>query len=79
MVQLKNSFKFRDKLMKNNLLKNSSIAATLLASFICVTSAFAQTSVWKVSKGNDHIYLAGTVQILPVSELPYQPRFPWSL
>ncbi len=61
--------------MKNNLLKKSSIAATLLASFICATTAFAQTSVWKVSKGNDHIYLAGTVHILPVSELPLPTEF----
>jgi uncharacterized protein YbaP (TraB family) len=31
--------------------------------------------VWKVSKGNDHIYIGGTVHILPASEFPLPKEF----
>jgi uncharacterized protein YbaP (TraB family) len=61
--------------MKSNVVKKSTIVAILLTSFIYATTAFAQTSVWKVSKGNDYIYLAGTVHILPASELPLPTEF----
>ena len=38
-------------------------------------SALAESSVWKVSKGNDHIFIGGTVHILPASEFPLPVEF----
>lgn len=38
-------------------------------------TAQAQSSVWKVSKGNDHIFIGGTVHILPASEFPLPKEF----
>lgn len=38
-------------------------------------NAIAETSVWKVSKGNDFIYVAGTVHLLPVNEYPLPSSF----
>ncbi len=36
---------------------------------------FAETSVWKVSKGDDFIHVAGTVHLLPASEYPLPSAF----
>ncbi len=38
-------------------------------------SAFADSSVWKVSKNNHHIYLGGTVHTLPSSQFPLPEEF----
>ena len=55
--------------------KHLFIGATLIAmSFVSLT-AHAQSSVWKVSKGNDYIFIGGTVHILPPSELPLPKEF----
>ncbi|MDO6425998.1 TraB/GumN family protein [Thalassotalea sp. 1_MG-2023] len=35
----------------------------------------ADTSVWKVSKGEDQVYIGGTVHILPASEFPLPAEF----
>ena len=44
-----------------------------------VTSAIAdnesQTSVWKVSNGEDAVYVGGTIHILPISEFPLPNQF----
>ena len=44
-----------------------------------VTSAIAdtesQTSVWKVSNGEDAVYVGGTIHILPISEFPLPSKF----
>lgn len=51
------------------------ITASLLAmSFVSLTVQ-AESSVWKVSKGNDHIFIGGTVHILPPSEFPLPKEF----
>jgi uncharacterized protein len=51
------------------------IAASLLAmSFVSLTVQ-AESSVWKVSKGNDHVFIGGTVHILPTSEFPLPKEF----
>jgi len=51
------------------------IAASLLAmSFVSLTVQ-AESSVWKVSKGNDHVFIGGTVHILPPSEFPLPKEF----
>jgi uncharacterized protein YbaP (TraB family) len=55
--------------------KHLFIGASLLAmSFVSLT-AQAQSSVWKVSKGNDYIFIGGTVHILPPSEFPLPKEF----
>lgn len=61
--------------MTKSIYKQLFIAASLLAvSFISLT-AHAQSSVWKVSKGTDHLFIGGTVHILPPSEFPLPKEF----
>lgn len=38
-------------------------------------SAHAESSVWKVSKGSNYLYLGGTVHALPASEYPLPKEF----
>lgn len=61
--------------MKFITLKTFITTIGLIAASIFNSSSFADTSVWKVSKGNDHIFLGGTVHILPVSEFPLPKEF----
>ena len=58
-------------------MKNFSVrklALTLGLAFCTVTTSFAstgaddKTSVWKVSNGEDTVYVGGTIHILPISE-----------
>jgi len=51
------------------------MGTSLLLSSISSFTALAESSVWKVSKGNDHIYIGGTVHILPASEFPLPKEF----
>jgi uncharacterized protein YbaP (TraB family) len=51
------------------------VISTILLSSIASLNVFAKSSVWKVSKGNDHIYIGGTVHILPASEFPLPKEF----
>ncbi|PKG81559.1 TraB/GumN family protein [Colwellia sp. 75C3] len=51
------------------------IATALIAINFISFTAQAQSSVWKVSKGNDHIFIGGTVHILPPSEFPLPTEF----
>jgi uncharacterized protein YbaP (TraB family) len=53
----------------------SSVLATLLLLSAVSHQVLAKSSVWKVSKGDDYIYLAGTVHILPPSEFPLPLEF----
>jgi len=61
--------------MKNLILKKLAVAATLITASAFNQQAMAESSVWKVSKGNDHVYIGGTVHILPVSEFPLPKEF----
>ena len=38
-------------------------------------TAFADTSVWKISKGNRHIYMGGTVHVLSKADYPLPASF----
>ncbi|ALO36204.1 conjugative transfer protein GumN [Colwellia sp. MT41] len=50
--------------------------ATLFTTMSLVSlTALAESSVWKISKGNDHIFIGGTVHILPPSEFPLPVEF----
>lgn len=61
--------------MKLNTLVTRCCSALLLGSALVSTSALAQSSVWKVSKGNDYLYIGGTVHLLPPSAFPLPPEF----
>ena len=50
---------------------------TVLASLILVASplTLASSPVWKISKGDDHIYLGGTIHVLAEADYPLPPAF----
>lgn len=50
------------------------MSSVILASFV-MSDACAKSSVWKVSKGDDYVYIGGTVHILPPSEFPLPKEF----
>lgn len=52
-----------------------SVLAITAAALLLPAQALAASSVWKVSKGSDHLYLGGTVHLLPVSEFPLPAEF----
>lgn len=52
-----------------------SVSAALLAATFSSASALAETSMWKVSKGNDYVYIGGTVHLLPESAFPLPAEF----
>jgi len=57
-------------------LKAASLMATGLGVlWLPISVAFADSSVWKVSKGDDHIFLGGTVHILSESDYPLPDEF----
>lgn len=61
--------------MKLNTLVTRNCGAFLLGSALLSTSVLAQSSVWKVSKGDDYLYIGGTVHLLPPSAFPLPPEF----
>ena len=54
--------------------KNVASITVILASLMSA-QVWAESSVWKVTKGNDYIYIGGTVHILPPSEFPLPAEF----
>lgn len=50
-------------------------ATVLMSSCLLATTVQAQSSVWQVSKGNDSLFIGGTVHILPESEMPLPVEF----
>lgn len=61
--------------MKLNKIFKVSFGAALLATAFSSASVFADTSMWKVSKGNDYLYIGGTVHLLPESAFPLPAEF----
>ena len=61
--------------MKTTLLSKIMLASAIFTASLTSSYVAAETSVWKISKGNDHIYLGGTIHILPVSEFPLPKEF----
>jgi len=43
--------------------------------FLLYNPALAETSVWKISKGNRHLYMGGTVHVLSKADYPLPPSF----
>ncbi|QDG39940.1 TraB/GumN family protein [Alteromonas mediterranea] len=63
-------------------MKNFSIHKLLFSLGLAVSSVTtavadtdSQTSVWKVSNGEDAVYVGGTIHILPISEFPLPSEF----
>jgi uncharacterized protein len=54
---------------KTTWIKKFALASTV-AALLCPTSALAETSVWKVTKGDNYLYLGGTLHLLPESAFP---------
>ena len=52
-----------------------SVRAALLVLSLTSISALATTAVWKVSKGEDYLYLGGTAHLLPESAFPLPVEF----
>jgi uncharacterized protein YbaP (TraB family) len=48
------------------------LSAALL---LCVSTVQADTSVWQVTKGKQHLYIAGTVHLLPPEQFPLPQEF----
>lgn len=62
--------------MSKRSLSTFAFAFSLAAiSTIVAAQEAATTSVWKVSKGEDAVYVGGTIHILPVSEFPLPVAF----
>jgi uncharacterized protein len=65
--------------MKNTVLKSIALAvalpATLLASSFIASAKAEPTSIWRVQKGDDVVYVGGTVHLLPASEFPLPQQF----
>jgi uncharacterized protein len=62
------------KMKVKNLLKTS-YTAVVLAMSLGSTPVLAETSMWKVSKGSDYLYVGGTVHLLPESAFPLPAEF----
>ena len=58
-----------------NFTKKLMSASVLLGCSLVVNTAHAQSSVWQVSKGNDSLFIGGTVHILPKAEMPLPAEF----
>ena len=56
-------------------MKKSLMAGFLLLSNLFVNHAFAESSVWKISKGNDYFYLGGTIHLLTQYDHPLPSEF----
>lgn len=65
--------------MNNKKLKNTLKKLSALFAFITLyslsTVTFANSSVWKISKNNDHVFIGGTIHILPEEEFPLPDEF----
>ena len=51
------------------------IVYSFVAILACVTGLNAQSSVWKISKGDASVYLGGTCHILRKSDYPLPKEF----
>lgn len=61
--------------MNLNKIFNKGCKALILLTVLGSTSVLAETSMWKVSKGSDYLYIGGTVHMLPESAFPLPAEF----
>ncbi len=60
--------------------KLSGLFCTFISVFIILISAisdpiYAKTSLWKVTKGDDYLYIGGTIHMLSKSDYPLPPEY----
>ena len=56
-------------------MKKSTTRITMAVSLLAASFCSHSTSIWEVKKGEDTVYLGGTVHLLPVSEFPLPKGF----
>ena len=62
-------------------MKNLKLRTAIYALGLFANTAFAgesdkdHSSVWKVTKGEDTVYVGGTIHILPITEFPLPSQF----
>lgn len=61
--------------MKLNKIFKLTGGVVLLGAVLASAPGLAETSMWKVSKGNDYLYIGGTVHVLPESAFPLPAEF----
>ncbi|MBU2871030.1 TraB/GumN family protein [Colwellia sp. E2M01] len=61
--------------MSNRVINKTLIVTGLIIASLLATNVWAKSSVWKVSKDGEYIYIGGTVHILPPSEFPLPKEF----
>lgn len=61
--------------MKRLNFKRLCILASLFVTSTLPFTILAESSVWKVSKGGNHIFIGGTIHILPPAEFPLPKEF----
>ncbi len=61
--------------MKLKAIKSLALTASLVAGYFASAAQAEGTSVWQVTKGDDVVYIGGTVHILPASEFPLPKQF----
>jgi uncharacterized protein YbaP (TraB family) len=61
--------------MSNNVVRKIMIIIGAILAILVVSNTWATSSVWKVSKGNNHIFIGGTVHLLPPSAFPLPSEF----
>lgn len=61
--------------MSSRTLPKFILLTSVMLTSLAMSDVWAKSSVWKVSKGNDYIYVGGTVHILPPSEFPLPEEF----
>lgn len=61
--------------MLNQRLKKALVITSLFFCLLACNDVWAKSSVWKVSKGNQYIYVGGTIHLLAPSEFPLPKEF----
>lgn len=61
--------------MKLKAIFNSKTLVLMLSAAMFSSTVWAETSLWKISKGDDYLYLGGTVHFLPESAFPLPAEF----
>jgi uncharacterized protein YbaP (TraB family) len=56
-------------------MKTIKLTILILFSLAVTLPTFAKSSLWKVSKGSDHLFIGGTIHMLGKSDYPLPPEF----
>ena len=56
-------------------MKKMVLLVTLLYSYLCCSLVYAASPIWKVSRGEDYIYIGGTIHLLAATDYPLPNAF----